>query len=149
MSRLVYVLNGSNLNLLGQRQPHIYGHETLADVERDCRALAAELGLELRFHQSNREYEIIDWIHEARETAGGIVINPAAFTHTSVAILDALNTFDAPVIEVHISNVHKREEFRHKSFVSLRADGVIAGLGTQGYQLALRRIARLIDGKSA
>jgi 3-dehydroquinate dehydratase II len=149
MSRLVYVLNGSNLNLLGQRQPHIYGHETLADVERDCRALAAELGLEIRFHQSNREYEIIDWIHEARETAGGIVINPAAFTHTSVAILDALNTFDAPVIEVHISNVHKREEFRHKSFVSLRADGVIAGLGTQGYQLALRRIARLIDGKSA
>jgi 3-dehydroquinate dehydratase II len=149
MSRLVYVLNGSNLNLLGQRQPDIYGHETLADVERDCRALAAELGLELRFHQSNREYEIIDWIHEARETAGGIVINPAAFTHTSVAILDALNTFDAPVIEVHISNVHKREEFRHKSFVSLRADGVIAGLGTQGYQLALRRIARLIDEKSA
>ena len=86
MSRLVYVLNGPNLNLLGKRQPHIYGHETLADVERDCRKLAEELKLELRFHQSNREYEIIDWIHEARETAGGIVINPAAFTHTSVAI---------------------------------------------------------------
>ena len=149
MSRLVYVLNGPNLNLLGKRQPHIYGHETLADVERDCQALAIELGLHIRFHQSNREYEIIDWIHEARETAGGIVINPAAFTHTSVAILDALNTFDAPVIEVHISNVHKREEFRHRSFVSLRADGVIAGLGTQGYQLALRRVARLIDDKVA
>lgn len=145
MTRLVFVLNGPNLNLLGKRQPHIYGHETLADVERDCRALAAELGLELRFHQSNREYEIIDWVHEARETACGIVINPAAFTHTSVAILDALNTFDHPVIEVHISNVHKREAFRHHSFISGRADGVLAGLGTQGYQLALRRIAKLVE----
>ncbi len=147
MSRLVYVLNGPNLNLLGKRQPHIYGHETLADVERDCRALATEMKLELRFHQSNREYELIDWIHEAREIAGGIVMNPAAFTHTSVAILDALNTFDAPMIEIHISNVHKREEFRHHSFISGRADGVIAGFGTQGYLLALRRIAFLIDAK--
>jgi len=145
MSRLIYILNGPNLNLLGKRQPHIYGHETMADVERDCRALAAELKLDVAFHQSNREYEIIDWIHEARETARGIVINPAAFTHTSVAVLDALNTFDHPVIEVHISNVHKREEFRHKSFVSLRADGVIAGCGTLGYQLGLRRIAQLLD----
>ena len=144
-NRLVYVLNGPNLNLLGKRQPHIYGHETLADVERDCRALAVELGLKLRFHQSNREYEIIDWVHEAREGAGGIIINPAAFTHTSVAILDALNTFEPPVIEVHISNVHQRETFRHHSYVSLRANGVIAGLGTQGYQLALRRIVRLIE----
>ncbi len=145
MSCLVYVLNGPNLNLLGKRQPHIYGHETLSDVERDCRALATELELELRFHQSNREYEIIDWIHEARETACGIVINPAAFTHTSVAILDALNTFDHPIIEVHISNVHKREAFRHHSFVSSRADGVIAGFGTQGYLLALRRVAFLVQ----
>ena len=145
MSRLVYILNGPNLNLLGKRQPHIYGHETLADVEKDCRALAEELKLEIKFHQSNREYETIDWIHEARESAAGIVINPAAFTHTSVAIMDALNTFDAPIIEVHISNVHKREAFRHHSYVSLRADGVIAGFGTQGYQLALRRLARLID----
>ena len=144
MRRLAFVLNGPNLNLLGKRQPHIYGHETLADVERDCRALADELGLELRFHQSNREYEIIDWIHEARDIACGLVINPAAFTHTSVAILDALNTFDHPVLEVHISNVHKREEFRHRSFVSLRADGVIAGFGTQGYLLALRRLAALL-----
>ena len=146
MSRLVYVLNGPNLNLLGKRQPHIYGHETLADVERDCRALAKTLKLDLAFHQSNREYEIIDWIHAAREDAAGIVINPAAFTHTSVAILDALNAFEGPVIEVHISNVHKREAFRHHSYVSLRADGVIAGLGTQGYQLALHRVARLLDG---
>ena len=145
MSRLVYLLNGPNLNLLGKRQPRIYGHETLADVERDCRALAAELKLDLVFHQSNREYEIIDWIHEARDNACGLVINPAAFTHTSVAVLDALNTFDHPVIEVHISNVHKREEFRHRSFVSLRADGVIAGCGTLGYQLGLRRIAQLLD----
>ena len=149
MSRLVYVLNGPNLNLLGKRQPHIYGHETMADVERDCRKLAEELKLELRFHQSNREYEIIDWIHEARETAGGIVINPAAFTHTSVAILDALNTFEAPVIECHISNVHKREAFRHHSYVSLRADGVIAGFGTQGYLLSLRRVAKLADERKA
>src|SRR6266581_577201 len=145
MTHLVFVLNGPNLNLLGKRQPHIYGHETLADVERDCRELAKELNLDIRFHQSNREYELIDWIHEAREIAGGIVMNPAAFTHTSVAILDALNTFEPPVIEVHISNVHKREEFRHHSYVSLRADGVIAGLGIQGYQLALRRLAHLLD----
>ena len=149
MSRTVFVLNGPNLNLLGLRQPHIYGHETLEDVERDCRALAAELRLDLRFRQSNREYEIVDWVHEARNVAGGIVINPAAFTHTSVAILDALNAFEPPVIEVHISNVHKREAFRHHSFVSLRADGVIAGFGTQGYLLALRRVARLIDEAAA
>ena len=148
MSRLVTVLNGPNLNLLGKRQPHIYGHETLADVEADCRALAAELGLELRFLQSNHEGQLVDWIHEARETAGGLAINPAAFTHTSVAILDALNTFEGPVIEVHISNVHKREAFRHHSYVSLRADGVIAGLGTQGYGLALRRLAHLIGEKA-
>ena len=149
MSRLVYVLNGPNLNLLGKRQPHIYGHETLADVERDCRKLADELKLELRFHQSNREYELIDWIHEAREDGAGIVINPAAFTHTSVALLDALNTFEGPVIECHISQVHKREAFRHHSYVSMRSDGVIAGFGTQGYQLGLRRIAKLIDEKAA
>lgn len=147
MSRLVYVLNGPNLNLLGKRQPAIYGHETLADVEADCRRLAKDLNLDLRFHQSNREYELIDWIHESREIAGGIVINPAAFTHTSVAILDALNTCEFPIIEIHISNVHKREEFRHHSFVSAIASGVIAGFGTQGYQLALQRMARLIDEK--
>ena len=144
MRRLIYVLNGPNLNLLGKRQPHIYGHETLADVEAACRATASGLGLDMRFHQSNREYEIIDWVHEARETASGIVINPAAFTHTSVAILDALNTCEFPIFEVHISNVHKREEFRHHSFVSGRADGVIAGFGTQGYTLAIQRLATLI-----
>lgn len=148
MSRLIFVLNGPNLNLLGKRQPAIYGYETLADVEAECRRVAGEHGLDVRFHQSNREYEIIDWIHEARETAGGIAVNPAAFTHTSVAILDALNTFEGPVIEIHISNVHKREAFRHHSFVSHRADGVIAGFGTQGYALALQRMARLIDQRT-
>ena len=147
MSPLVYVLNGPNLNLLGKRQPEIYGRETLADVEAACRALAVELGLELRFHQSNREYELIDWIHEAREGAAGLAINPAAFTHTSVAILDALKACEFPVIEVHISNVHAREVFRHHSYVSLRADGVIAGCGTQGYELALRRLARLASAR--
>ncbi len=147
MSHKVVVLNGPNLNLLGKRQPHIYGHETMADVERDCRALGGELGVEIDFHQSNREYEIIDWIHAARDAADAIVINPAAFTHTSVAILDALNAFDGLVFEVHISNVHKREGFRHHSFVSGRADGVIAGFGTQGYLLALRRAAKLLTEK--
>lgn len=144
MTPCVFILNGPNLNLLGVRQPHIYGPETLADVESTCRETATELGLAVRFHQSNREYELIDWIHEAREFAAGIIINPAAFTHTSVAILDALNAFDGPVIEVHISNIHKRESFRHHSYVSLRADGIIAGLGTQGYALAVQRVARLI-----
>ena len=111
--------------------------------------LGADLKLDIRFHHSNREYELIDWIHQSREIAGGIVINPAAFTHTSVAILDALNTCDFPIIEVHISNVHKREAFRHHSFVSAIASGVIAGFGTQGYQMALQRMARLIDEKKA
>jgi 3-dehydroquinate dehydratase-2 len=149
MSRLVYVLNGPNLNLLGKRQPEIYGHETLADVEAACRRVGAELGLTIRFHQSNREYELIDWVHEAREDAAGIVINPAAFTHTSVALLDALKTCDVPIFEVHISNVHQRESFRHHSYVSLVATGVIAGLGTQGYTLALQRLARLIESTPA
>ena len=144
MSRIVTVLNGPNLNLLGKREPEIYGSETLADVEADCRRIGAELKLEIEFRQSNREYEIIDWIHGCRGRAAGIVINPAAFTHTSVAILDALNAFEGPIIEVHISNVHKREDFRHHSYVSGVASGVIVGCGTEGYALALRRIATVI-----
>ena len=144
MTKRVLVLNGPNLNLLGKRQPEIYGRETLADVEAACRKVAEAAGLEIDFLQSNREYEIIDWIHAGRETAAGIVINPGAFTHTSVAILDALNAFEGPVFEVHISNVHKREAFRHHSYVSLRADGVMAGFGVQGYELALLRMARLL-----
>jgi 3-dehydroquinate dehydratase II len=145
MSRIVYLLNGPNLNLLGKRQPAIYGHETLADVESDCQQLASELGLELEYYQSNAEGQLIDWIHAARERAGGIIINPGAYTHTSIAILDALATCEFPIMEVHISNVHKRETFRHHSYVSLVASGVIAGFGTQGYQLALQRLARLIE----
>ncbi|MBL3704073.1 type II 3-dehydroquinate dehydratase [Sulfitobacter sp. BDSS02] len=142
MSKLIYVLNGPNLNLLGKRQPEIYGTEALSDVEQNCKSLLAD-DYEIFMGQSNHEGQLIDWIHEARDNACGIVINPAAFTHTSVAILDALNAFEGPVIEVHISNVHKRESFRHHSYVSLRADGVIAGLGIEGYEAALRRIISL------
>jgi 3-dehydroquinate dehydratase-2 len=144
MSQIVYVLNGPNLNLLGLREPHIYGHETLTDVESACRALGQELGLEIAFHQSNAEYQLIDWIHEARERAAAIVINPAAFTHTSVAILDALSACTCPIFEVHISNVHRRETFRHHSYVSRTATGVMAGFGTHGYLLALRQVAHLL-----
>jgi 3-dehydroquinate dehydratase-2 len=144
MPKPIYVLNGPNLNLLGLRQPESYGRETLADVADKLSALAEELGLSIRFYQSNHEGALVDWIHEARGEGAAIIINPAAYTHTSVAILDALHTFEGPVIEVHISNVHKRESFRHHSYVSLRADGVIAGCGTEGYLLALRRVASLV-----
>jgi len=140
MSHIITVLNGPNLNLLGQRQPEIYGHATLNDVENNCAAMAAELGLSTDFKQSNHEGQLIDWIQAARDTAAGIVINPAALSHTSVGLLDALNTFDGPVIEVHISNIHKRESFRHHSYVSLRADAVIAGCGIEGYTMALQHI---------
>ncbi len=143
--KTIYILNGPNLNLLGQRQPEIYGADTLADVERACTAVAAAAGVGVKLLQTNWEGQMIDWIHEARHAACGIVINPGAWTHTSVAILDALNTFEGPVIECHISNVHKREAFRHNSYVSLRADGVIAGLGIQGYELGVRRICALVN----
>jgi 3-dehydroquinate dehydratase-2 len=144
---LVAVLNGPNLNLLGQRQPEVYGRATLADIETSCRAMAGTLGLEIDFRQSNAEGTLVDWIQEARGRASAIVINPAAYSHTSVAILDALNAFEGPVVEVHISNIHRREAFRHHSFVSGRADAVIAGCGPEGYELALRHLAsRLAAG---
>ncbi len=146
MTKTIYVLNGPNLNLLGQRQPEIYGYDTLKDVEANCRKVCAE-GFDIRLEQSNHEGQIIDWIHEARMDGAGIVINPGAFTHTSVAILDALHAFEGPVIEIHISNVHKREAFRHHSYVSLRADGVIAGLGVEGYEAAVRRVCSLLAKK--
>ncbi len=142
----ITILNGPNLNLLGQRQPEIYGRETMADVEALCRAAAKTLGAGIAFHQSNREHDLIDWIHAARGEASGIVINPGALSHTSIAILDALNAFEGPVVEVHISNIHRREAFRHHSYVSLRADAVIAGAGTQGYVFAVERVARLAKG---
>ena len=140
----IYVMNGPNLNLLGLRQPEIYGAETLADVVARLDALAAELGVVVAAMQSNHEGELVDWIQRARDQAAGIIINPGAYSHTSVAILDALNAFDGPVLEVHISNIHKREAFRHHSFVSSRAEGVIAGFGTEGYLLALRRMRSLL-----
>ncbi|MDG1376980.1 MAG: type II 3-dehydroquinate dehydratase [Yoonia sp.] len=144
MTKLITVLNGPNLNLLGQREPEKYGSKTLADVASEMEALAPELGVKLLFLQTNSEGTLVDMIHEARQTSAGIIINPAAYSHTSVAIFDAINTFDGPVIEVHISNIHKREAFRHHSFVSARAEGVIAGCGTHGYSLALRHIATLV-----
>ncbi|SER52208.1 3-dehydroquinate dehydratase [Vreelandella subterranea] len=137
----VTVLHGPNLNLLGVRQPDVYGYETLDDVNNALREKALMAGWAINCFQSNHEGELIDTIHAARlDGTLAIIINPAAYTHTSVAILDALNAFEGKVIEVHISNVHKRESFRHHSYVSLRADGVIAGLGTQGYQVALDAI---------
>ncbi len=144
MTRSVLLLNGPNLNLLGKREPEIYGAETLADVEARCHALAAELGLAVTARQSNHEGELVEMIHAARGQAGAIIINPGAYSHTSVAILDALSAYAGPVIEVHISNIHKREVFRHHSYVSARAEGVIAGCGTEGYLLALRRVASLL-----
>ena len=144
MTKPIHVLNGPNLNLLGLRQPEIYGHETLGDVEAALGRLAGELGLDVLCRQSNHEGQLVDWIHAARTEAAGIIINPGAYSHTSVAILDALNAFDGPVLEVHISNIHKREAFRHHSFVSSRAEGVIAGFGIEGYLLALRRMASVL-----
>lgn len=144
MNTPVLILNGPNLNLLGKRQPEIYGSETLADVQAACEAAAQDLDLSITAKQSNHEGALVDWIQDARDWAKAIVINPGAYSHTSVAILDALNAFDGIVLEVHISNIHKRESFRHHSFVSGRADGVIAGFGTQGYLLALMRIGKLL-----
>ncbi|UUC48001.1 type II 3-dehydroquinate dehydratase [Pseudomonas citronellolis] len=142
----ILILNGPNLNLLGTREPATYGHETLADVEALCQTRADELGLQVAFKQTNHEGQLIDWIHEARGRCAGIVINPAAWTHTSVAIRDALAAVELPVIEVHLSNVHKREEFRHHSFVSGIAVGVLAGFGSNGYRLALDHFAHLLRG---
>jgi 3-dehydroquinate dehydratase II len=144
MSKLVTLLNGPNLNLLGHRQPEVYGRETLDDVIAKATDLATQLGLSLRALQSNHEGQLVDWIQEARGASAGIIMNPGAYSHTSVALLDALTAFEGPVLEVHISNIHRREVFRHHSYVSQRADGVIAGFGTDGYLLALRRMAALL-----
>ena len=140
MSKLIYVLNGPNLNLLGTRQPEIYGSESLEDVERQCQDLLSNTEFELKFEQSNAEHQLIDWIHEARNDAYAIIINAAGFTHTSVAILDALNIFEGLVVEVHISNIKSREKFRHHSYVSLRADKEVIGKGIKGYLIALNLV---------
>ena len=144
MSKPIYILNGPNLNLLGQRQAEIYGRETLADVAQACSDLAEALGVTIRCLQSNHEGQLVDWIQEARAQGSGIILNPGAYGHTSIAMLDALNAFDGPVVEVHISNIHQRETFRQHSYISLRADGVIAGCGVEGYLLALRRVTSLL-----
>ena len=145
---VVFILNGPNLNLLGVRDPSIYGRDTLGDIEERCTARAAALSLEIDFRQTNHEGQLVDWIQEARESADGIVLNAGALTHTSVALLDALSAAGLPVIEVHLSNIFRRESFRHHSYVSLAANGVICGLGAQGYELALDAIAGLIEGES-
>ena len=143
MSSRVYLLNGPNLDLLGEREPQLYGHHSLADVETLCRATAGPLGLELVCHQTNAEHEMIGWLHEARRAAG-IVINPAAFCYHSVAILDALKMCECPVVEVHISNLYRRDDWRSKSILAGTVTGVITGLGIDGYRLAMEHLVQLI-----
>jgi 3-dehydroquinate dehydratase-2 len=143
MSKPIYVLSGPNLNLLGAREPEIYGHQTLEDVRKLCEARASSLGREIVFRQSNHEGELIDWIQEAREKAAAVVINPAGYGHTSVAILDALKMVGVPVIECHLSNPAAREAFRHQTYVSLAATGVVSGFGAASYELAVEAAAGL------
>ena len=145
----VLVLNGPNLNLLGTREPAFYGSETLDDVAKLCRDAGERLDLSIDFCQSNAEHQLIDWLHAARTRVDGVVINPAAYTHTSVALADALTAIDKPVIEVHISNVHRREAFRHRSYVSAIAEAVVIGCGTQGYVLALERMVTILKSRTA
>ncbi|UAL09512.1 type II 3-dehydroquinate dehydratase [Caulobacter segnis] len=138
MSLPIFVLNGPNLNLLGVREPHIYGSTTLADIEASCRALAGELGYDLVFRQTNHEGELIEWVQEARTAASALVINPAGYGHTSVALLDALKNVPGPIVECHLSNPAQRESFRHHTYVSLAATGVVAGFGADSYAVAIR-----------
>jgi len=145
MSKTILFLNGPNLNMLGVREPEIYGATTLAEVKKISEAQAAMRGLAIDFRQSNCEGELVSWIQEAIEKFDGIIINPAAYTHTSVAILDALKMVKGPVIELHISNPHTRESFRHQSYVSLAATGIIAGLGVAGYRVAIDAMAELLN----
>ncbi len=148
-ARPVYVLNGPNLNMLGLREPEIYGRDTLGDVEAQVRAKAGILGLTVEFRQSNHEGDLVTWIQEARTKACGILLNAGALTHTSVAILDALNAAELPAIEVHLSNVFRRESFRHHSYVSLGSVGVVCGFGVDSYLLALDGLARIVARQSA
>jgi 3-dehydroquinate dehydratase II len=144
MSKIIFVLNGPNLNLLGTREPEIYGYATLKDVEDQCRAKAAELGFEIDFRQSNHEGVLIDWIQEARLKACAVVLNPAGFGHTSVAILDSLKTLAVPIVECHLSNLAAREEFRRSTYVSLAATGIVSGFGAKSYELAIEAVAALV-----
>jgi 3-dehydroquinate dehydratase II len=148
MANTIYVLNGPNLNLLGTREPDLYGTATLADVEKLCRTTAQRFGFAVEFRQSNHEGEIVDWIQQARaDNAAGLILNPAGYTTTSIAILDALYTLTAPVIEIHITNIHARESFRQHSYVSLAARAVVCGFGIEGYALAIAGLASLIGAK--
>ncbi len=150
MPKPIYVLNGPNLNLLGVREPEIYGHDTLGDIQARCERRAASLGHEIVFRQTNHEGELIDWVQEAREKACALVINPAGYGHTSVALLDALNTLDAPIVECHLSNPAARERFRRSTYVSLAAKGVVSGFGAASYELAIEAAAGLVRaGQSA
>ena len=143
MTSLVYILNGPNLNMLGKREPEIYGPASLDDIERDCEADGKRLGLSVDFRQTNREGELVDWIQEAGDKAHALIINAGAYSHTSVALLDALKAIDMPVIEVHLSNIYQREAFRHVSYISPAAQGVICGFGPISYRLALEATAQL------
>lgn len=149
MAKPVFALNGPNLNMLGLREPSIYGAETLADVQRRTEARAAQLGLTVDFRQSNIEGELVTWIQQAREAASGIILNAGAYTHTSLALLDALNAAELPAIELHLSNVFRRESFRHHSYISLGVRGVICGFGPKGYELAIEAIADILGQQAA
>ena len=144
MQKPVLILNGPNLNMLGRREPEIYGSETLDDVKRLCETRAAELGMTIDFRQTNHEGVLVDWVQESLGKTAGMVINPAAFTHTSVALHDALKLYDAPIIEVHLSDPSKREEFRHFSYVTPLAGAVIKGKGAKGYMLALDELSTFL-----
>ena len=143
----ILILNGPNLNMLGVREPDVYGSETLADIEAACRKRAKALGVSVDFRQSNNEGELVTWIQDARTSADALIINAGAFTHTSVALLDALTILDIPVIELHLSNIYAREPFRHQSYISRAADGLICGFGAQGYDLALDAVNRLLANR--
>ena len=143
MSNIIIVINGPNLNMLGKREPGIYGGKTLKDIENDCVKAGADLGFSVEFRQSNHEGVLVDWLHEAGERAAGVVINPGAYSHTSIALHDAIRAISTPVVEVHISNIHAREEFRHKSMVSPAAKGMICGFGPYGYVMALHALKNI------
>jgi 3-dehydroquinate dehydratase-2 len=149
MTKSIYVLNGPNLNLLGSREPEVYGHETLADIRERCERKAAKLGLVVDFRQSNHEGELVGWIQEAKDKAAGLIVNAGAFTHSSIAMLDALVASELPCVEVHLSNIFRRESFRHTSYVSKGAKGVICGFGPLGYELAIEALADSIDAERA
>lgn len=147
MAGKILVLNGPNLNMLGTREPDVYGAETLDDIEAKCRVRATDLGLSVEFRQSNTEGQLVDWVQEARGQFDILIVNAGAYTHTSVALLDALRAVDVPTIEVHLSNIHQREEFRHHSYISKAAVGMIVGFGSFGYEMAIEAAARLLNKK--